>query len=299
MKSKFLLFLSFVLIQSGVFSQELWPHENGEWWSQITYYLFLPAWEHSYVDGDTLIDDKLCTKFTTDRIYAFPNEPENVQIQQSNTRFIHYNGDTLFWRYENSFYPLICFNAEVGDSWYPLPETGIQADCDIQPITVIEADSIEYNGDWFRRIRLEGIDEQTDPFFWGGYFDERTFGRNFFFPSYNICEGIVEWIQMSFICYGDGELFIPNADGQCGLDLSAEQGTSTYLKVYPNPIRPGETLTVEGAEVISLVSASGTAFEPEQVSDRLRIPSDLITGIYMLELLLPSGKTIHSKLLVR
>jgi hypothetical protein len=104
---------------------------------------------------------------------------------------------------------------------------------------VLEVDSVEYNSEWYRRVRLGESDSQTTPFFWDGYFDERTFGRNIFYPEYNSCESIIEWAHMSFICYRDDELLIPNSYGPCGVALSTDITSSNHLKVFPNPITRG------------------------------------------------------------
>jgi hypothetical protein len=96
MKTKILL-LGFALLSSvTAIAQDLWPNENAEWWSQITYFLFSPAWQHSYVNGDTLIAGKLCTKHTTDQIWAWPNTPDDIQVQASQTNYLYFNGGTLF-----------------------------------------------------------------------------------------------------------------------------------------------------------------------------------------------------------
>jgi|GEM_PF-4285642 len=299
MKSKTTCFTVLWLLSLNSFSQDRWPHENAEWWSQITYFLFLPAWEHAYVDGDTLIEDKLCTKHTIDRIYAFPNTPDDIQVQSSRTEYIYFNGDTLFWRYEDSFLPLICFNAEVGDSWYPLPVSDIDPSCEVEPITVLEADSVEYNNECFRRVKVGTNLEETAPFFWGGYFDERTFGRSFFYPEFNYCEGIIEWIQMSFMCYSDNTLSIPDTDEPCGISLSVDDEIAADVKVYPNPIVPGETITAEGAKAIALISASGKRLHIESGINQFIIPDGMAPGIYLIELSLLNGGVTYSKLLIR
>ena len=68
-----------LLISLQTYAQNLWPHENAEWWADVTYGLFLPAEYHHYVSGDTLIEGVNCTRIRTDHIFALPNEPDNVQ----------------------------------------------------------------------------------------------------------------------------------------------------------------------------------------------------------------------------
>ncbi|HKK40359.1 MAG TPA: hypothetical protein VJ949_13145 [Cryomorphaceae bacterium] len=257
MKSKSLLFVSFVLIQTGVFSQELWPHENAEWWSQITYYLFLPAWEHSYVDGDTLINNVNCTRITSDRYWSYNPNSNDLNLHATDEEFVYFNGDTLFWWKFDAFYPLVCFNAQVGDSWFPFPQDD-SFGCDYNPVTVESTETVFYNGEPYRKLTISPYDELTSTFYWGGSFDERTFWREFSYPAYHACGSIVEWFTYTFRCYNDNQLSINESGGACDAPLSVGSLVDqSAFNVYPNPVEPGQQLITEGAQVLSLISLTG------------------------------------------
>ncbi|MFN2430816.1 MAG: T9SS type A sorting domain-containing protein [Cryomorphaceae bacterium] len=297
---KSLLILWAFLISFGSFAQNIWPHENAEWWMEITNGLFSPTLMHHYIDGDTTIAEISCSVLQSDQIYAYPNDPQNFQTFPVQQEYLHYNGDTLFWWKEDEFRPLICFNAEVGDSWYPLPAEGIWPSCDVQPVFVSAVDSVEYNQEWYRRVYIEGGVGSTDPFYWQGSFDERTFMRGYPYPYYNDCEGVVEWSLYNFRCYSDDELFINVSNGSCSAPLSTTAHQAYEIKLYPNPIRSGQMLQVENMDQFTVFNLNGKALQSEQLDNRKKseIPINLPAGIYILQLRFANGFISNSKLIV-
>jgi len=299
MKRKSLLLLIFVIIQSSVFSQGIWPHENAEWWFELGPWLHNPSIEHRYVDGDTLIDNVSCTRITSDRYWSYNPNSNDLNLHATDEEFVYFNGDTLFWWKFDAFYPLVCFNAEAGDSWFPLPENE-DLECEYNPVTVESTETVFYNGEPYRQVTISPFDEQSSTFHWGGTFDERTFWREFSYPTYNACGSIVEWFTYIFRCYNDDQLSINESGGACNAPLSVRTLLDrSSFNIYPNPVEPGQKLITEGAQVLSVISMAGQRLNFEHDMNHMTIPIDLERGVYMLELLLPSGKTIHSKLLVR
>jgi hypothetical protein len=281
------------------FAQSLWPHENAEWWADVTYSLFLPAEYHHYVNGDTVIAGVTCTRIKTEHIFAYPNEPENVQTFFVREEYVHFNGDTLFWWKQDDFWPLICFNAEVGDSWYPMPFNEISVSCDSIPVTVISKDSVQYDGLWYRRLQISGGDWQESPYFWQGTFDERTFGRTYFYPEYNECNSIIEWLMFSFRCYDDGEIEINNSNWGCGsLLLSTDQYfNEREVIIFPNPLPVGSELHVGDFDRLEIVDLNGRLIETFDSTDEKIVPS-LPAGVYVIRLF-RGDLTAQRKLLVR
>lgn len=296
-----LLTLWAFLISLGSFAQNLWPHENAEWWMEITNGLYSPALMHHYIDGDTTIAGISCSLLQSDQIYAYPNDPQNFQTFSAQQEYLHFNGDTLFWWKDDEFRPLICFNAEVGDSWYPLPPDGIIPSCDMQPIFVTAVDSVEYNQEWYRRVYIEGDFGGSDPFYWEGPFDERTFMRGNPYPFYNDCEGVIEWYLYSFRCYSDDELFINVSSGDCSAPLSTTAQQVDEIKLYPNPIQSEQMLQVENIDRFTLFSLNGKALQNENLENRKKseIPINLPAGIYIIKLQSSEGLISHSKLIVQ
>jgi hypothetical protein len=297
---KKLLLLFFLTTWHCSFAQELWPHENAEWWSEITYSLFTPAWYHDYVDGDTLIDGVQCTRLRRDHIFAFPNTPNDVQVQGTTVHYVYFDGDTLFWQYEEAFYPLLCFNAEVGDSWFPLPVSGIYPGCDIEPIEVTAVDSIEFNGEWYRQISIGGDGEQTDPFYWGGVFNERTYGSALNFPFYAMCDAIVEYIMYTFICYSDEDLSYANPNNwlnaPCPFFLNTSEQNMRALNIYPNPLPQGEILNVGEFDELVIHDLSGRLIWQTRKS-MTSLEPNIVEGTYIVEIT-KDGKRYSAKLIV-
>jgi hypothetical protein len=81
--------------------------------------------------------------------------------------------------------------------------------------------------------------------------------------------------------------------------LSVDNEIAADVKVYPNPIVPGETITAEGAKAISLISLSGERLHIESGINQFIIPDGMAPGIYLIELSLLTGGVTYSKLLVR
>jgi hypothetical protein len=298
LKIKTLLLLVIILNSSSVISQNLWPHENAEWWFDLGPWLYSPSIEHRYVDGDTLIDDVSCTRLVTDWYWTFNPNSTDLNLHSSSEEYLYFNGDTLFWRKSEAFYPLICFNAVEGDSWFPLPQDD-SAECEYNPVVVESAERVFYNEEPFRQITIAPYIEETATFYWGGSFDDRTFWRQFSYPAYNSCGSIVEWLTYNFRCYSDGELSIIESEGSCDAPLSISSITNSDIVVYPNPISRGELLKIEKAQVISLTSLSGQRLNYTKAMNKIEISRHITSGVYFLELMLPTGKRTHSKLLVR
>jgi len=278
-----LLFILLTLATYGE-AQNAWPHENSEWWMDITYYLFTPALAHHYVSGDTLLDDVYCTVLKTEFSYAFPNDPDNWQTYSIREEYLHFNGDTLFWWKNDRFYPLICFNADVGDSWYPLPlpaPPDLNNECDSLPVLVTSTDSVQYNGTWYRRVYIQSENEMETPFVWSGAFDERTLWRDELYPEYNDCGGVIEYPLYGFRCYSDSELFIQEVDQACNAPLSvSDSGERSKWNIYPNPLPSGTELRVGHFDRLEILDLNGRillTYGPEAESIIPFLPS----GIYI------------------
>ena len=282
-------------------SQDLWPSEDGEWRLEVTYSLFLPAEYHIYVNGDTLIEGVNCTKMRTDHIYSIPSpdEPNEFETFFVREEYLHFNGDSLFWWKEDEFRLLLCFSCDVGDSWYPLKINELNQDCDSTGITLAQKDSVEYNNVWYRRIRIETPNWETSPFFWEGIFDERTFSRDYFYPEYTVCGSIVEWLMFSFMCYSDGDLSLPEPNGDCSSMLlsSEDLKVNTSVRVYPNPISQGEKLIVGEFDEIRIFDLSGRLVWQSQESNQ-RIYLNLNSGTYLITVI-KDEESYTSRLVVK
>jgi len=223
----------------------------------------------------------------TDHIYAIPDPFETNEFETFFVReeYLHFDGDSLFWWKENEFRLLLCFSCDSGDTWNPLPMNEVNQDCDSSGFYISQKDSVEYDGIWYRRISIEVDNYETSPIFWTGTFDERTFGREAFYPEYNICGSIIEWLSFSFMCYSDGELSFPEPNTVCSsLLLSSEEpilkGDPT---VFPNPLLPGEELMVDRYDILRFFDMNGKLVMSHSSSQGKVVPT-LPSGIYIIEI---------------
>jgi len=297
-KTIYLFFFVLGIALNGM-AQDLWPHENAEWWAEVEYYLFNPSVMHHYVNGDTLIEGEICTKIKSDHYWSYDPESTDLNIHASSERYVYFNGDTLFWLVEDEFYPLLCFNLEVGDSWYPLPQEGIEEECNQEPVSIIEKDTVFYNDQPYRRIRIEYFDWEDQPsFYWGGVFDERTFWKNYTYPHYNICGGVAEWLLYDFRCYNDAEISINDSGEPCNAPLSVYSISKPSFKVFPNPIRSGEILTMIKVDRASIYTLDGVFVDEIEISGTRIEKTNIVLprGIYLLKL--QEGNTVAIQRLV-
>jgi hypothetical protein len=217
----------------------------------------------------------------------------------------------LFWLFEGEFYPLLCFNLEVGDTWHPLPTDHLYIDdeCVFSPMQVKEKSLIEYDGIEYRQLviapEFDYPEEWNDPWphiYWQGIFDERTFGRTNFFPTFNSCGGVVEWDCPEVICYDDSELSLNFVNGEScnptGVYIEESLLIDNNL-FFPNPVRTGELVPVNNYESIrgiSVFAMNGNQIKSDFNHTVLQI--DLPSGYYIIECELNNGQNIRSKLMV-
>lgn len=289
-------------IPSWSLSQDTWPMDNAHWSFDVSPDVFGAEYMEKFVAGDTLIQGQNCTLVKT-QYYESLGGNGSLQTSWSHEQYIYFNGDTVFWYYAEQFQPLICFNLEVGDSWYPIPEdySEIPASCEVQPIVIAAKSEVEYDGVVYRQITLEESLGDANYIFWNGTFDERIFWTNSDIPQLNGCE---EWIAenpfgFELDCYSDIDMSIANAES-CFLSTSSNKGLhNAEFLVYPNPIRSGESLNFE-REILDVViySQDGTQVEKWKIDEldfgKIYLPS----GFYILKMNTQSGIEHFSKLIV-
>jgi len=302
-----LLFLScFFLYALNITGQNEWPSADSQWyfhydcmtWNDISRY---------QITGTELISGIDCSILNRKTYYMGYSQSFETQY------YLHYNGDTLFWWFEGEFYPLLCFNLEVGDTWHPLPTDHpyIDSDCTFSPMQVKEKSLIEYNGIEYRRLviapELDYPEEWSDPWphiYWEGVFDERTFGRSNFFPYFNSCNGVVEWECPIIRCYNDSELSLNFVNGAAcnptGVFIEETTLVDNTL-FFPNPVRTGEFVQTNSSEIIrgiSVFTLSGKQVEYDLNLNNTMVQISLPSGYYIIESELNSGQKVRSKLMV-
>lgn len=307
--NRLVLLLGLILTAPFLLSaQGVWPSADSEWYFDHENCFSPNILTHFEVTDTTAIQDIECTVLhqTTYSNWGGPFESEN---------YLYFNGDTLFWWYEDAFYPLLCFNLEAGDTWNPLPEEHLNFDttCTLSGMKVMDAYTININGETYRQLEIAPEipypDEWEDPWpsiVWGGTFNERTFGYGQFFPLYNICGAVVEWECYGFRCYNDSELIIEDTDGEsCDHPLTVsldEYALWSEHLIFPNPLKYGTPLQLSreaNVRSIAIFTLLGQqVVQKGSDSAKSLNTSDLTPSQYIVRIELQKGKVVWEKLIV-
>jgi hypothetical protein len=306
MKNTSLFLLCFLLSAINIKAQNEWPSADSQWYFGHDCFTFSDL-TRVHVSGTEEILGIECTVMHF-QLYYF-----DFQAELEWDQFVYYNGDTLFWLFEGEFYPLLCFNLEIGDTWHPLPidHPNINSGCAFSPMQVKEKSFVEYNGIEYRQLviapELDYPEDWSDPWphiYWQGVFDERTFGRSNFFPTFNICGGVVEWDCPEVRCYGDSELSLNFVNGAACNPTGVFIEESVLIDqslFFPNPVRKGEfvqAINNESIRSVSVFTLSGQRVGNGIEINHTSLQINLTSGYYIVESELTNGQKIRSKLMV-
>jgi len=303
---KFLAIVCILVLSFNSNAQSPWPSADSQWY--VDYHCM--TWNdisRFHVSGTEIISGVECSVMREKTyIQGFTDSYEFEY-------FIYFNGDTLFWLFEGEFYPLLCFNLEIGDTWNPLPadHPSISNQCVFSPMQVKEKSLIEYNGIEYRRLVIAPeIDYPQEPgepwphIYWSGVFDERSYGASYFFPFFDSCDGLTEWLCPEIRCYNDGELSLNYINGAaCNpTGVFIEETTSfDNILFFPNPVRSGaivQTNTDESIKMISAFTLSGQQIENNRRVNNNTLQVNWPSGYYIVECELNDGQKIRSKVMV-
>lgn len=304
--------------------QTPWPSADAEW-NYITYWGWpppLPSYTKYHVDGTVTVEGKVCTKVFADYYFQGNHTEGSAPIA-----LLHFDGDTLWHYFSNTFYPLICFNASPGDTWHPLPTDSSYIDslCTIMPIELLSTFTVSHNGQSYRGVTI-GTQQPDGHLRWGGSFDERTFknpdietGYDLYrirtlFPGYNICPdgGVVDWNNNDLLCFSDSELSIIkdnidsyNDEDDCEYpwNLVEVKERAFQFSIYPNPAT--DNLRIESQTPLAQVKLTDLAgrtsihqtFRQAQGDASIDV-SSLPSGIYLLEARTQDGRRSVQKVVV-
>ena len=105
--------------------------------------------------------------------------------------------------------------------------------------------------------------------------------------------------MFSFMCYSDGDLSLPEPNGDCSSMLlsSEDLKVNTSVRVYPNPISQGEELIVGEFDEIRIFDLSGRIVWQSQESNQ-RIYLNLNSGTYLITVI-KDEESYTSRLVVK
>ena len=310
MKIATLVFSLLLLPFFDLRSQDIWPDAEAEWYLHIEACFTPNVLTHYEVTGTEVITGEECTVLHRTTYSSWGDSYES-------DHYVYFNGDTLFWYYNEAFFPLLCFNLEEGDVWYPLPEDTLQTGpgCDYSGMVIDNKTMVEYNGQSYREISISSEvpvpDDWEEPWpsiFWQGTFNERTFvqteqySSSWFFPEYNICDAIVEWDCPTFACYSDSELSIQPTEEACDYPLwvSLDENEFDNTLLFPNPVKSGDDIHINSTIQIGSIQVFDLTGKLliERSNPGLTMTLDLPPGQYLTRIKVFNGSEVVSKMVV-
>lgn len=128
---------------------------------------------------------------------------------------------------------------------------------------------------------------------------ETTANSNIFHVTPNTTNGILT-VDLTHIC-GNRPVIKDLKAVSAGIDNITAAG----MRVYPNPVNAGEPMTIDLGEgntkaTIYVYNVTGSLLmNANLTAQKSTIPTTLKSGIYMMKIVTPNGKTAHHKFIVK
>lgn len=292
-------------------NSQVWIDEGAVWhydYSNIGYGGF---YKYEYI-GDTLIEEHNCQIIKgTDYAFTYNQYGQIILLWQLNlgNQYTYTSGDTVFFwnKYENRFFTLFNFGAQIGDTWTIANERpnnwviNPETDNDTSKIEVIDKGIININSTDYRYIKIKPVYGSVYGFYGTyverfGNFDSTLNAFQDLFPNYyDYSQSVMaEWNMYKFKCFQDNSftLFNPTNQDDCEYylnHLSVETFDIDKVKYYPNPTK--ELLIIENpySENINanIYDINGRLIDNAQINSTDKIELDVSNfenGIYFIKI---------------
>jgi hypothetical protein len=296
---KSLLFI-FALISLSSLAQSNWIHGNAVW--HYKYFNFsmpgsgyIKVWD----DGDTLIQNKVCTKLKSVK-HAF--EPINAQWELAEyvsdyiSGIVYYSNDTVYRWYNNEFQVLYDFSAQTGDSWI-LSTGNAPFGCnDTSYCDVESVGSVNLGGNMYNELQVNNTMDAYEYFY--GKINTR-FGptQRYLFPLTRVCDSmtVLDIDQITFICFEDDSLYYNPTNEACEYYLGLKESALNTISIFPNPSTGKiELLSEIPLKTIRVMNVQGLVLKEFDTSLTLKEIdlSELPQGAYYLKIENSKGEEI-------
>lgn len=234
---KSLLFIFVIISLSTIAQSPIWTKGNAVW-----HYRFYNVTENGYIkvweNGDTLLLGKQCTKLKAER-HGFMVTGPNGNLFEITSGYIggiiYTSNDTVYHWDVDHFSVLYDFSATMNDTWY-LQTGGSAFGCNDTSICVVQsAATVTIGGENYPELTLSHAPGSN--VYLSGKANSR-FGssQGYLLPFPTNCDSsIVEFDQISFICFEDDSLYYNPSGSACEFHLGLDEVGMNKVSVFPNP----------------------------------------------------------------
>lgn len=222
-----------------MFAQTNWIKGNAVWHYKFFNYSmpgsgYIKVWD----DGDTIIQNKVCTKL---KAVKHDFEPTNAQwdlaefVSDYLSGIVYYSNDTVYRWFNNEFHVLYDFSAQSGDSWI-LSTGNATFGCNDTSICIVESiGNKDIGGNLYNELQVNYASDSYEYFL--GKINAR-FGpsQHYLFPLTRPCDNTsIDIDQITFICFEDDSLYYNPTNEACEYYLGLKESTLNTVSVFPNP----------------------------------------------------------------
>ncbi len=293
---KSLLFI-FALISLSSLSQSIWTKGNAVW--HYRFYNISSGYIKVWEDGDTTLQNQVCTKLKSVKHEFFTTGPNGGLMETSSDYIqgaVYVSNDTVYYWDIDHFSVLYDFSAQVGDQW--LLQTGVNPsfDCNDTSVAIVESvGAVNIGGQNYTELTM-GYAPDANCFIQGKA-NSRFGALGYLLPFPRSCDStiIVEWDQLSFLCFEDDSLFYNPSGEACEIHLGLEETEMNKVSVFPNPssgnIELLSELPLKQIQVINMIGSTLKEFRPNVTLVEIDL-SELPQGTYYLNLENQNGEKV-------
>jgi hypothetical protein len=284
MKKSLLFIFAFISLSS--MAQSIWTKGNAVWHYRFHNISngYIKVWE----DGDTTIQNRVCTKLKSVKHGFYITGPGGGLMETVSNYiggFIYVSNDTVYHWDTDHFSVLYDFSATMNDTWILHSGTSTFGCNDTSVCVVQSAGTVNLGGQNYTELTLSYAPDANE--YVAGKVNSR-FGSSegYVLPFFRNCDStIVEWDQISFLCFEDDSLYYNPSGQACEYYLGLNEEGMGKVTVFPNP-SPGkiELLSDIPLKKIQVMNVLGmTLKEVETTLTLIEIDlTELPSGTYYL-----------------
>lgn len=275
------LLLFFIVLAIRLQAQVTFCPPGAKWTARFEQYWMNQQLDHNYAItyiGDSIVSGDTLKMLTYNSFFRYWESEQHPRIC-----FIKQRGDTIFMRNKwtgDQWQILYNFAAQSGQGW----ANSFYYDSKTCTITVNAVDTVTLNN---KNVRRLNVTYQTPPYLpYNGYILEHMGSDDYLF-NYRIklSSDVPEFKEP--LCYSDNIIgTIQFGTKLCNYSngLGISEMNSAQLRIFPNPVN--DILNIESDEdaLITFKDLSGKILKQEKLSDQKVSTSDLLPGMYFLQI---------------